>query len=262
MQMTREVVSRCFQTVPAFDYSKLDSGIAKYLRGEAERIRRQYSASIIQIGKALIRGKHYLQHGEFIRWVETEAGIPARTAQAYMRVAEWASDKSPTVENLPPTILYLLSARRAPTEWVDGILERVRTGKEIPSVTAIRQELKALRNAAPRTNKSQDIDEPALESDQDGQNKALLLLKEALQLLADNLGESDFQRFRSILTNSSVLNDPDLARTILAAFSSFDISTQDRASFPEEASPQPVAEESLPIHALRSRSAQPSQSAA
>jgi hypothetical protein len=41
-----------------------------------------------------IAAKHYLSHGSFLRWVETEAGLPARTAQAYMQVAHWASGKN------------------------------------------------------------------------------------------------------------------------------------------------------------------------
>src|SRR5262249_7339757 len=77
-----------------FDYNSVSSPVASFLKGQAERIRRQYVGSIIQIGRALLSAKSHLSHGEFLCWVEGEVCIPARTAQAYMRVAQWSEDKS------------------------------------------------------------------------------------------------------------------------------------------------------------------------
>ena len=96
------------------------------------------------MGKGLIGAKHYLSHGAFLRWVESEVGIPARTAQAYMRVAQWVSGKSPTIKHLPPTILYLLSAPSTPQEFIVDILKRAEAGEQFV-LPAIRSELKALR---------------------------------------------------------------------------------------------------------------------
>ncbi len=71
--------------------------------------------------------------------------MPVRTAQAYMRVAQWASGKNAIVAHLSPTMLYLLSAPSTPEDFVSDILARVEAGESIaPSV--MREELKALRS--------------------------------------------------------------------------------------------------------------------
>src|ERR1700694_3470263 len=70
-----------------FDYCSVAPPLASFLKGQAERIRRQCATSIIQIGKALFEAKRHLSHGAFLRWVEWEVCMPVRTAQACMRVA-------------------------------------------------------------------------------------------------------------------------------------------------------------------------------
>src|ERR1700730_6747762 len=133
-----------WQPSSKFDYAVLSPSVEKFLRGQADRIRRQCASSIVQMGKALFEAKRHLSHGEFLRWVELEVGIPARTSQAYMRVAKWASGKSAAVVHLPPSALYVLSSSAVPEEFIIDVLERVEAGKQIPA-SAIRQELKALR---------------------------------------------------------------------------------------------------------------------
>jgi hypothetical protein len=84
----------------AFDYGVLESSVAEFLeflKVQVHRIRRQAPISIVHIGKGLIVAKHYLSRGMFLKWVEGEVGIPARTAQAYMHVAQWAAHKNATV---------------------------------------------------------------------------------------------------------------------------------------------------------------------
>lgn len=90
-----------------FDYSDVQPTVARFLRGQADRIRQQCVTSIIQIGKALREAKRHLSHGAFLQWVEWEVCIPVRAAQAYMRVAAWAADKGAAVVHLTPTTLYL-----------------------------------------------------------------------------------------------------------------------------------------------------------
>src|SRR6478735_8849764 len=101
-----------------FDYNSVSSSVAKFLKGQADRIRRQCASSTIQIGRALLESKRHLSHGEFTKWVELEVGVPVRTAQAYMRVAAWAADKGASVARLSPSALYLLSASTTPAEFV------------------------------------------------------------------------------------------------------------------------------------------------
>src|SRR5450631_3138870 len=95
---------------PWFDYCSVPAAEAKFLRGQAEQIRRRCVTSVVQIGRALIGAKHYLSPEAFQKWVKLEVGIAVRTAQDYMRVANWAADKGRVVDRLPPTVLYWLSS--------------------------------------------------------------------------------------------------------------------------------------------------------
>ncbi|HEV2956733.1 MAG TPA: DUF3102 domain-containing protein, partial [Xanthobacteraceae bacterium] len=121
----------CAAGVSEFDYASLPISVAKFLKGQATRIRQYAGKSIIQIGKDLAAAKHYLSHGQFVRWAEKEVGIPARTAQGYMRAAQWAAGKSAAVAHLPPSLLYVLSASSTPEELVEDILRKAEVGEEI-----------------------------------------------------------------------------------------------------------------------------------
>src|SRR6185295_2783239 len=123
-----------------FDYDCLPSSVAKFLQGQADRIRRHCASSIIQIGKALTEAKHHLSHGQFLLWVEGEVGMPVRTAQAYTRIASWASTKGATVAHLTPSALHLLSASSTPAEFAADVLSRVKEGEHI-SPSVLRKEL-------------------------------------------------------------------------------------------------------------------------
>jgi hypothetical protein len=200
-----------------FDYGAMSPSVEKFLRGQAERILRQCASSIIQIGKALVEAKRHLSHGAFLRWVESEVGIPSRTAQAYMRAAQWAARKSATVAHLPPSAIYMLSARGVPEAFVVEVLERLEAGEQI-GVAAIRKELKAFVNgrsgmhAADTTvQQLRDgylVDDPMIGSP----------IAELAKLLTHKLSEPDFARVCQILTSDSVLSDPHLAEKLERAF--------------------------------------------
>lgn len=213
-----------------FDYGSVSASVAKFLRGQADRIRRQCVTSIIQIGRALIEAKRHLSHGEFLSWVECEVGIPARTAQAYMRVASWASNKGATVAHLSPSALYLLSASTTPEEFVVQILSRAEAGEYIaPSV--IREELKVRREQEDEPRQPPSSDQ-TLHSDprrratasSEGAEEAL---NEFVSMLADRLSASDFARARDIVTSPSVLSDPELPRKLGLAFECIDPASVD-----------------------------------
>jgi hypothetical protein len=208
-----------------FDYGSLSPSVARFLRGQADRIRRHCASSAIQIGKALVEAKRHLSHGGFVRWVECEVGIPARTAQAYMRAASWAAGKSSMVADLPPSVLYVLSSAGVPEEFVAKILERAEAGEHIvPS--AIRAELKAFR----QNGSIELISEKALAanrvSSQDGlkfqslggDNEVSCSIAELAAFLVQKLSATDFTRVCEILTSSTVLSDPSLAQNLASAF--------------------------------------------
>jgi hypothetical protein len=191
-----------------FDYGSLSPSVEKFLRGQADRIRRQYASSIIQIGKALLEAKRHLSHGAFLRWVECEVGVPSRTAQAYMRAAQWAAGKSASVAHLPTSAIYMLSANGVPETFVVNILERVEAGERIGAAT-IREELRTfqqnrieksiVRAFEPVPTHLAEHDAPACPS-----------IAELAAFLSLKLSAQDFARVCQMLTSDSVLSDPDL----------------------------------------------------
>jgi hypothetical protein len=199
-----------------FDYACVEPSVANFLKGEAERLRRHYSGSIIQVGKALVGTKRYLQHGAFIEWVEFEAGIPARTAQAYMRVAKWVSGKSAIVAHLPPSILYLLSAPSTPEQFSHDVVDRADAGEKV-TLGTVRRELRALRNA------KEDFSTEALndESREMGEEQGDVsgLLSQAVAIVARELCPASLEKFYKLMTERQVLEDPNLAQKIASCLS-------------------------------------------
>ncbi len=202
--------------VDSFDYSRLSGSTATFLRHQADRINQTSSRSVIQIGKDLIAAKRYLAHGEFVTWVKYEAGLPARTAQAYMHVANWAAHKSPSVTRLPPSVLYVISARSAPEQFVQQLLERVEAGEHI-SARTVRQEIKAIRHSASADAPVEAVvDAPSAVPDHAPNHD--LTLACAVDILVHGLSAANFVRVKEIMTNSIVIEDPQLAHNIVVAF--------------------------------------------
>jgi hypothetical protein len=208
--------------VPRFDYHSVPCSVANFLKGQADRIRRQCVTSVIQIGKALLEAKRHLSHGAFLRWVEWEVGIPVRTAQAYMRTASWASGKSAIVAHLSPTMLYLLSAPSTPADLVAKILARVEGG-EIVAPATVREELKAMRlgdrardPATPNSVCQAEL-QLAPEIASIG-NNFFGGLSELVDILLKGLSAREFERVKQIVTSDAVLYDPHLPRNLERAF--------------------------------------------
>lgn len=207
-----------------FDYDYLSSSVAKFLRGQADRIKRQCVTSIIQIGKALLEAKRHLSHGEFVHWVESEAGIPARTAQAYMRVAGWASGKGTAVAHLAPSTLYLLSASSTPKEFVSDVLGRIRAGESIPP-SVLRRQLAAWREAEQQAE-GQELapsDSSMPDAARGRMGWSAMAIAELVDILMRGLSEADFIRVRCIATDEAVLSDPYLAKNLERAFARRDV---------------------------------------
>jgi hypothetical protein len=209
-----------------FDYASVPRSVATFLKGQATRIRQYTGKCIIQIGKDLAGAKHYLGHGEFLHWVESEVGVPARTAQAYMRAAQWASDKREIVALLPPSLLYILSAENTPKELTENVLRRTEAGERV-ALTTVRVELKALREArrkelgrVPITGRSEtdSAGAEAICTTPSGES----VLMDAVKLLARALSSSDLAQICAIMTAKEVLEQPDLPQMIRRAFSAID----------------------------------------
>lgn len=130
-----------------FDYSALDADIACNLRQQADRIRKRIGKAtqdLIDIGRDLLAAKkHLLDHGEFIKWVESEVGIARRTAQAYMAIAKLADDKGAAIALLPPTTVHRLAAKSAPPEVVSEVVAKAESGDVLPDRTVSEMILEA-----------------------------------------------------------------------------------------------------------------------
>lgn len=206
-----------------FDYGTVEPAVASFLKGQADRIRRQCSTSIIQIGKALQEAKRHLSHGVFVRWVEGEVGIPVRTAQAYMRAANWASGKSATVAYLSPSALYVLSATGVPDEFAADILSRTEAGEHIPP-SKMRECLKSFRVAErrdrfqskPSARQAAEVDDVLEVEAVDGDVHDSVA--ELAVILMRGLSVADFARVRDIVADDAVASDPQLARRLARVF--------------------------------------------
>jgi hypothetical protein len=208
-----------------FDYDSLSRSVAIFLKGQAERIRRGCTSSVIQAGKALIESKRHLSHGAFLRWVQAEVGLPIRTAQAYMRVAQWAKGRNAAITHLPPSLLYLLSAPSTPEEFSTNILERLETGERL-DVNAARAELKASRHVksnGPHEGAATLKPAPAVGPQASaGTRGASPTLFDAILILWHALPSRDFMFVRQAMTSRYVLGDPQLAKNITDAFLAVD----------------------------------------
>jgi hypothetical protein len=199
-----------------FEYEDLPAPVSRFLKLQVDRIHQCARASILKIGADLLLAKPHLSHGMFIRWVESEVGLSARTAQGYMQVAQWVESKGTKVAHLPTSVLYVLSAPSTPDDFVRNVLYDLDAGKEV-SLKSIRARLKALRDSKRK--------EPALrksrlpEGDQQrarvGNAETVL---DAVTILVRNLAPSDFQVIRRIMTSRDILEDPKLGERILSAF--------------------------------------------
>jgi hypothetical protein len=209
--------------VSDFDYAAVPVSVARFLKGQATRIRQYTGKAIIQIGKDLAAAKRYLSHGQFVRWVETEVGIPARTAQGYMRAAQWASGKGPAVAALPASLLYVLSAPNTPKEFVEDIVNRAEAGERVV-LSTVRSSLKSLRDTTKRARINGSSESTKMIRNYDlsqyqGMSNGETPLIEAVRILASALSRSDLSRIRKIMISDEVLQHPDLSKNIKVAFS-------------------------------------------
>ena len=174
-----------FSLLDWYNWNRGTAFSAKYLRG--------INSPMFQRNLASLGAKHYLRHGQFIHWVDQQAGTQPRNAQAYMRVAQWVANKNAKVAHLPPTMLYILSARSTPSDYVINIMKMIDAGQDLPSLLMMRRELKSLCGGQSPEDDEVDI----VPTDVDGsQYKTTeVLVREAVELAAQNMSNIDFERF-------------------------------------------------------------------
>src|SRR5437762_1858404 len=76
-----------------FDYDNVDKAAAEQMRGAADCVRRLMRASVVEVGHELLKIKAtQIEHGQFTDWVRLECKIHIRTAQRYMKAAEFIAE--------------------------------------------------------------------------------------------------------------------------------------------------------------------------
>ena len=146
--------------------------------------------------------------------------MAARTAQNYMKVAEWCADKNAKVALLPPSLLYLLSRSSTPKAFADDILKRIDAGECIRLAT-IRQELQAVETPRKRGRAAwvaADARSDGLELETSGGDVPPGPLAEAISIMARGLRPADFSRVREILISDHLVSCSDLGQQIVASF--------------------------------------------
>lgn len=222
--------------IPQFDYGSVSPQVARFLKEQAVRIRKYSTKAVIQIGKDLKSAKHYLSHGAFLRWVENEVGIAARTAQDYMRVASWASDKSAAVALLPAAALYALSAPGVPKEFVQEVLRMAEEGERV-RVSSLRAQLKFIRTERRRIDGSlREKGERPEGVVERVDEEVMPLIAHVVGIIAHTTSVDEFAEVRSIMTSKRVLDCPELSKVLERAFASY-----------ESASPSPPLKDTIAV---------------
>jgi hypothetical protein len=60
------------------------------------------TSDMLKIGSLLNEAKTFVEHGEWLLWLQRHTALPARTAQQYMAAAAWVDAKNATVAYLRP----------------------------------------------------------------------------------------------------------------------------------------------------------------
>ena len=115
-----EVVPAPSSGLVEFSYGDLTDEAAGIARSAATGVKSAQEHALREVGRHLLRAREALPHGAFTPWLQAELGITDRTARNYMQAAAFLDGKPETIAVLPPTVLYALSARTAPSEIVQA----------------------------------------------------------------------------------------------------------------------------------------------
>jgi hypothetical protein len=92
---------------------------------------RHRTRNMLKIG-LLNEAKTFVEHGEWLPWLQRHTALPARTAQRYMAAAAWVDAKNATVayldlDYLSPGAIYALASGKFSAEIVEQVLTAAAT---------------------------------------------------------------------------------------------------------------------------------------
>jgi Protein of unknown function (DUF3102) len=196
-----------------FSYSEIPLQTAEELKLRAGRIRAglaRHMTEVVKIGQELRHAKAKLRHGLFLAWVESEVGVSFRTAQLYMRAADWLSNKSEKFSHLPASMIYLLSKQATPREVVDEVVRSVESGSPVSYAELVE------RVRVGRQKKVNFI--PSIRADVKNSTERSLIavqgiaerqavkarMKEVVSLLDSYLSQNEFRQIREIFLRPEI----------------------------------------------------------
>src|SRR5437762_13115131 len=102
-----------------FNYDCLDKKQANTLRRSAERIRKTGHDAFLEIGRELLQAKEWLDHGQFVQWVESECHLGIRTAQREMQAAQVVAKNDKFAPLAVDALVVLSNAEPESVEYVE-----------------------------------------------------------------------------------------------------------------------------------------------
>jgi len=164
--------------------------------------------SAIQLGHHLLKVKALLPR-RFGEWVRVNYDFSSRTAELFMRAAEFAQSHESVAQKVSQTALFELSAPRLGDEVRQRLVHAVETGQVISSA-----QIKGLIRREPRKSGGSEG------ADADRGCQPPLALLELASILIGGLAEADLVRVRLIA--ASIEKEPisTLAVALIAASSS------------------------------------------
>jgi len=209
--------------ITPFNYSDLPTPVAAELQAVTNRIKERLTrqvTDIIETGRDLIDVKSKLDHGQFEPWLNTSFNMTMRTAQNYMRAAEYMADKSEIVSFLTPNTMYLLSAPSTPEAAQRQVLDDLEAGKSVNhrEVREVVQEVKhqereAKKKKEQRETRAERKQRKAREEQWRRKEKeerqrietaAMAVAREVADILVNKLSEDEIKKVDDALRDHNV----------------------------------------------------------
>ncbi len=180
----------------------------------------QQVADIIATGRDLLEVKSALDHGQFEPWLNTSFNMTMRTAQNYMRAAEYMADKSEIVSFLTPNTMYLLSAPSTPEAAQRQVLDELEAGKSV-NHREVREVVQAVKHQEREAKKKKEQQETraerkqrkaleeqwrrkAEEERQRIETAAMAVAREVADILVNKLSEDEIKKVDDALRDDNV----------------------------------------------------------
>ena len=159
-----------------FDYSKVDKDTRGKLIAFAGQVKRHSSSlkdAANEIGKVIFAAHELLaEHkaGLFDEWVELETEVSLSTAYNYINVEKRAF-QFPILENLPPTVAYMLAGPKVPDAAIEAFEKRIEKGEKA-TIKNAKETLNKFRKVAAKSKAKRGMKvkatEPSTEPDGPG----------------------------------------------------------------------------------------------